>query len=188
MIRRNHMRNAVNQAPTPNSYTVLSDSKAAIQAIANPQRQSGHHIIQRTLIEAERLSKDSNIKLQLAWVPGHQDICQENTCANCTTDDLGAKQTYRRKCERATPGSIATAKDSENCRTKPTSAEKETLAHVFIDFPRLQGFRQRLRIWIGPRINSMTSMISKDIVKKELDAILEFAEKSGRFCSRDAAQ
>ena len=75
--------------------------------------------------------------------------------------------------------------------------------HVLIDCPRLRGLRQKLRRRIGNRFNNISMMLGGkppaprdgaadkeaaqlawQIPKKELEAVLEFADKSGRFRAR----
>jgi hypothetical protein len=60
---------------------------------------------------------------------------------------------------------------------------KETVVHVLVDCPKLRDLRQKLRDKIGNNFNSISSMLggkSKEVV----DAVLDFAEASGRFRSR----
>ena len=67
----------------------------------------------------------------------------------------------------------------------------ETLVHVFIDCPKLREPRRQLRESIGDRFNNLTTMLGSrtqkgcKITAKELDAVLDFAEQSGRFRNRD---
>jgi hypothetical protein len=73
----------------------------------------------------------------------------------------------------------------------------ETTKHVLVDCPRLQAARQKLRRKIRPRFNSMALMLGgkprniRDeegkkwtITKRNMEAILEFAEEPQRFNSR----
>jgi ribonuclease HI len=67
----------------------------------------------------------------------------------------------------------------------------ETLVHVFIDCPNLREPRRQLRKAIGDRFNDLTIMLGgrtqrgSKITAKELNAVLDFAEQSGRFRNRD---
>jgi ribonuclease HI len=75
---------------------------------------------------------------------------------------------------------------------------QETIVHVFVDCPKLRELRTQLRQKIGNRFNSLSTMLGgkphengtvravKDwtISRAALDAVLDFAEQSGRFCSR----
>jgi ribonuclease HI len=249
MARRDHIWNTVNQNPSPSQYTILSDSKAALQAIANPQARSAQHIIHRILTDAERLSKGCDIALHLAWVPGHEGI-QGNEVADheakaalerplehhfaplLSSQKRKVKELIRkqwreewnnspkgqhlRKLDPNLPGKhVHKLYDARPRRQANLLAQirtghswlksyrkrfgkaqddicecgaRETLTHVFIDCPRLRGLRQRLRRRVGPGLNSISSMISEDIADGELNAILEFAEESGRFCNRDLTQ
>jgi ribonuclease HI len=53
--------------------TIYSDSKTALQAIANPKLQSGQRLLRR-IHEAIRLSHVQGRDIQISWIPGHYDI------------------------------------------------------------------------------------------------------------------
>jgi len=93
----------------------------------------------------------------------------------------------------ATHGKRLKKREDDKCEC----GGKETTKHVLIDCPRLQTARQKLREKIGPRFNSMSLMLGGKphndgdgegkkwmISKKDLEAVLEFAEESQRFNSR----
>jgi hypothetical protein len=67
----------------------------------------------------------------------------------------------------------------------------ETLVHVFIDCPKLREPRRQLREAIGDHFNNLTTMLGgrtqkgSKITAKQLNAVLDFAEQSGRFRNRD---
>jgi hypothetical protein len=68
--------------------------------------------------------------------------------------------------------------------------------HILVDCPRLNEVRQQLRTKIGDAFNSLASMLGgneadaqggkkqKPIDREVIDAVIEFADKSGRFKSR----
>ena len=93
----------------------------------------------------------------------------------------------------ATHGKRLKKREDDKCEC----GGKETTKHVLIDCPRLQTARQKLRKKIGPRFNSISLMLGgkpRDegdgegkkwtISKRDLEAVLEFAEESQRFNSR----
>jgi ribonuclease HI len=53
--------------------TVLSDSQAAIQAVARPGRLSGQYILQDIYIRAKAL-QEAGAELRVQWVPAHVRI------------------------------------------------------------------------------------------------------------------
>jgi len=67
----------------------------------------------------------------------------------------------------------------------------ETVVHVFLDCPKLREPRRQLREAIGDRFSNLTTMLDgrtqrgSNITAKELNAVLDFAEQSGRFRNRD---
>jgi hypothetical protein len=74
---------------------------------------------------------------------------------------------------------------------------RETVVHVFVDCPKLREARQKLRQRIGSRFNSVSLMLGGKpndfrhetsgkwtISKKELNAVLDFAEETQRFINR----
>jgi ribonuclease HI len=71
----------------------------------------------------------------------------------------------------------------------------ETMVHVFIDCPLLRELRSKLRQKIGDRFNSLATMLggrppddnrkSRNATMEELNAVLDFAEQSGRFRNRE---
>ncbi|KAF4625032.1 hypothetical protein G7Y89_g13137 [Cudoniella acicularis] len=77
--------------------------------------------------------------------------------------------------------------DSDRCECGAV----ETVVHVFIDCPKLREPRRQLREAIGDRFNNLAAMLGdrtqrrSKITAKELNAVLDFAEKSGRFRKRD---
>jgi ribonuclease HI len=52
------------------TFTIVSDSKSALQAIANPSTRPGQHIVHRILDLTQRL-REIRIQIRLQWVPGH---------------------------------------------------------------------------------------------------------------------
>jgi ribonuclease HI len=60
---------------------------------------------------------------------------------------------------------------------------KETVSHVLVDCPKLRELRQQLREKIGEKFNNISSMLG-GAGKEVLNAVLDFAEASGRFRSR----
>ena len=94
MILRDYVWQTATQDDITRQYTIFSDSNAALQAIAKPQRRSAQHIVKRIIKEAERLNKSRGIELHLAWVPGHEGI-QGNELA-----DQEAKAAVERPRER----------------------------------------------------------------------------------------
>ena len=246
MILRDYVSRTTTENNVPRQYTIFSDSKAALQAIANPKQRSAQHIVQRIIKEAERLNKSVGLEIHLAWIPGHEGI-QGNELADeeaktaverprehhfapllsayrhrvrelihkqwqeewtsstkgghlrILDPKLPGKHACKMYYKRSRPEANLLAqirtghswlksyrKRFRNVRDDECECgARETLAHVLIDCPRLGGLRQRLRKKVGPRLSSLSSMISDDIAEGELGAILEFAEKSGRFCNRD---
>lgn len=65
MIRLEHIWNTALQNPTRSNYTVLSDSRSALQAIAISKPRTAQHIIQRINTEAERSSKGCDAEIHL---------------------------------------------------------------------------------------------------------------------------
>jgi hypothetical protein len=74
---------------------------------------------------------------------------------------------------------------------------RETVTHILVDCPKLRTARQKLREKIGQRFNAISLMLGGKphnpgtdtgrkwtISKKELEAVLEFAEETQRFVSR----
>lgn len=74
---------------------------------------------------------------------------------------------------------------------------RETIVHVLVDCPKLREARQKLHQRIGSRFNSISLMLGGKphssrhetdgkwtISKKELDAVLDFAEETQRFSNR----
>jgi hypothetical protein len=73
---------------------------------------------------------------------------------------------------------------------------KETVVHVLVDCPRLSTIRRELRMRVGDSFNSIAQMLGGwqkngqgrktqgPINRAVLNAVIEFADKSGRFCSR----
>jgi hypothetical protein len=69
------------------------------------------------------------------------------------------------------------------------------MVHVFIDCPLLRELRSKLRQKIGDRFNSLATMLggrppddnrkSRNATMEELNAVLDFAEQSGRFRNRE---
>lgn len=53
--------------------TIYSDSKSALQAIANPKLHSGQRLVRR-IHEAIRLSRLQGRDIRINWIPGHHDI------------------------------------------------------------------------------------------------------------------
>lgn len=59
----------------PSAYTIYSDSKAALQALANPhKRKSGQGIVRSVLTTAQALKESLQINFTLQWVPSHCGI------------------------------------------------------------------------------------------------------------------
>jgi ribonuclease HI len=52
---------------------IYSDSKAALQVIANPKLQSGQRLVRR-IHEAIRLSRVQGRDIKISWIPGHYDV------------------------------------------------------------------------------------------------------------------
>lgn len=81
--------------------------------------------------------------------------------------------------------------DSDKCECGAI----ETIIHVLVDCPRLRGPRTQLRQKIKERFNSLSTMLGGrkpgsdgkmvNITVDELQAVLDFAEQSGRFRKRD---
>ena len=72
----------------------------------------------------------------------------------------------------------------------------ETVVHVIVDCPKLSKLRRELRAKVGDSFNSVARMLGGwqknaqgrmtqwPINRAALNAVIEFAEKSERFCSR----
>jgi ribonuclease HI len=60
--------------PLDRTYTIISDCKSALQAIANPTNRSGQQIILSILRETEHAKKTLGLHLRLQWVPGHRGV------------------------------------------------------------------------------------------------------------------
>ncbi len=82
-------------------------------------------------------------------------------------------------------------RDDDQC----ACGARETVVHVLVDCPRLQGLRMKLRRDVGDAFNSVPSLLggsnqgkkgNPDIISraKTVNAVLDFAEASQRFRSR----
>jgi hypothetical protein len=82
-------------------------------------------------------------------------------------------------------------RDDDQC----ACGARETVVHVLVDCPRLQGLRMKLLREVGDAFNSVSSLLggsnqgkkgNPDIISraKTVNAVLDFAEASQRFCSR----
>jgi hypothetical protein len=62
---------------SPPSYTkciIYTDSKAAIQGINNPNKQSGQGVLILAINKIQALVDERNIVTEIKWIPGHKDI------------------------------------------------------------------------------------------------------------------
>jgi hypothetical protein len=79
----------------------------------------------------------------------------------------------------ATHAKLHGFRDDDNC----VCGGKETVTHVLVDCPKLRELRQQLRKKVGEKFNNISSMLG-GAGKEVLNAVLDFAEASGRFRSR----
>ena len=79
----------------------------------------------------------------------------------------------------ATHAKLHRFQDDDKC----ACGGKETVLHVLVDCPKLKELRQQLRKKIGDNFRDITSMLGGK-GKEVLNAVLDFAEASGRFYSR----
>jgi ribonuclease HI len=79
----------------------------------------------------------------------------------------------------ATHAKLHQFQDDDKC----ACGGKETVVHVLVDCPKLKELRQQLRKKIGDNFRDITSMLGGK-GKEVLNAVLDFAEASGRFYSR----
>ena len=79
----------------------------------------------------------------------------------------------------ATHAKLHRFRDDDKC----VCGGKETVVHVLVDCPQLRELRQKLREKIGNSFNNISSMLGGE-GKEVLNAVLDFAEASGRFYSR----
>ena len=52
------------------TFTIATDGKSALQAIANPSNKSGHQVVRNILDKAGKL-RTLGIEVNLLWAPGH---------------------------------------------------------------------------------------------------------------------
>jgi hypothetical protein len=57
------------QPYTNGTFTIVSNSRSALQAIARPSNTTGQETIRKTLDKAEGL-KNQGIQIELQWIPG----------------------------------------------------------------------------------------------------------------------
>ncbi len=241
-------------SPNPGSrtYTIFTDSRAGLQALASPLRKPGSQIIQE-INDIAHFAKDRHhIHLNLRWIPSHSGIKGNEEADRLAKNSVGqvpnhrfsrlaslqrkatkadtllewstewnrsTKGQYLRRIDTAIPGPhvrklydhlprqraglLAQLRIGHNWlksfskRVKHSDSDRcecgavETLVHVFIDCPNLREPRRQLREAIGNRFNNLTTMLGgriqrgSKITAKELNAVLDFAEQSGRFRNRD---
>jgi ribonuclease HI len=90
------------------TYTIVSDSQSAIQAMGNPSTRSGQEIVRRILHRLSTLRK-RQIKVQLHWIPGHSgnegnetaDLLAKEAVSSEEQHDFGhLVSTYRRAAHK----------------------------------------------------------------------------------------
>jgi ribonuclease HI len=58
----------------PQTYTILSDSRSALQALDNPTKKSGQSIVNQILQSAMQAKAQCAISLRVQWIPSHSGI------------------------------------------------------------------------------------------------------------------
>jgi ribonuclease HI len=71
----------------------VSDSKSALQAIANPASRSGQQIVY-SILKAARHLKTQGVALRLQWVPGHCDNPGNNTADRLAKEAVSPDRMY----------------------------------------------------------------------------------------------
>lgn len=61
--------------------TILSDSQAALKAIRSPVRQGGQWLLEKIMLDVNRLKDQTGHTISMRWVPGHAKV-DENEEAN----------------------------------------------------------------------------------------------------------
>ena len=83
---------------SPPSYTkcvIYADSKAAIQGINNPNKQSGQGVLISAVNKIQALVDMRNMVIEIKWIPGHKDIDGNEEA------DKAAKEAAKSKGENA---------------------------------------------------------------------------------------
>jgi ribonuclease HI len=75
------------------SFTIVSDSKSALQALAKPSNRSGQHIVYDIISITAELRR-RNIGIRLLWTPGHHGTPGNEKADELAREAVGAHQDH----------------------------------------------------------------------------------------------
>ena len=83
------------RSPRPRTYTIFSDCRSGLQAIANPIKKPNTQIIQEINDIARRARRDHHIGIRLRWIPSHSGIKGNEEADKLAKTSVGALPNHK---------------------------------------------------------------------------------------------